>query len=633
MDNKTNEAELFHVLSLEDSDLDFEIISEQLIKAGYNLDLSRAKEKDEFIVLIQTHRYDLILADYNLPRFDAFEALELCQEHCPDIPFICVSGTIGETKAIELLKNGATDYVLKDRLERLPFAINRAIKEANEHMQKKQVEQSLLMSEEKYRNIFENVQDVFYQTDLNGMILEISPSIKNISDLTRNELIGKYVYDFYFYPHEREHLLATITEKGVIRDYEIRFKNRQGEIRQTSVNARLIYNSKGQADHIDGIIRDITEQKQAEEAIRQSEAELNFAQQIAKMGSWDINLQTNKCKWSKNMYRILGCQSFDKEITYDDFLREVHPDDKELIDLNLQKIKRTKKGVSYDFRYILPDGQVIWIQNNILPAFNEDNLVELHGVYIDITEKKKAEQELVKAKETAEASDQLKTAFMNNISHEVRTPLNGILGFSQIIADPDFPPPEKEKYVKMLHHSGERLLNTVTNFMDISLLASGNQKIYNKEIVLEHLVDEVVVKFREVCHAKQLTLILKKPQPIADYIITTDGELLGKILYQLIDNAIKFTSHGQITVGFEKKEDECHFFVKDSGIGISEEYQNKIFGNFDQVDSASTRKFQGTGIGLSIAKGLTELLGGELWLVSERGKGSTFYFSIPFTDH
>lgn len=112
-------------------------------------------------------------------------------------------------------------------------------------------------------------------------------------------------------------------------------------------------------------------------------------------------------------------------------------------------------------------------------------------------------------------------------------------------------------------------------------------------------------------------------------IITIDDELLCKILHQLINNAIKFTSHGQITIGFEKKEDECHFFVKDSGKGISEEYKNKIFGDFDQGDNTNTRKYQGTGLGLSIAKGLTELLGGHLWLKSEKGKGSTFQLSIP----
>ena len=629
MSNKVNKAALFRVLSLEDSDLDFEIISEQLIHAGYNLNISRAETEEDFTSLIQNNTYDIILADYSLPQFNALEALKLCQKYCPDIPFICVSGAIGETIAIELYKQGATDYVLKDRLERLPFAVERALKEAKEQKEKKQVEQSLLISEEKYRTIFENVQDVFYQTDLEGTILEISPSIKNISNLTRDDLIGKSVYEFYADPDERELLVQRIKEKGEIRDYEIRFKSRGGGIKQTSVNAQLVYNAEGRPDHIDGILCDITERKLAEEAIRHSEEELNYAQRIAKMGSWVLKIQTNEDIWSQNMFEMFGFKSFEKGITYADFLKDVHPDDQYLVEFYFQKIMNSKTGVNYDFRYILPDGEIMWVQSIIIPVFADEEIVELHGVKIDITEKKIAEQELIKAKENAEASDRLKTAFMNNVSHEIRTPLNGILGFSQILADPEFPVEEKETYYRMLNDSTDRLLNTLTNFMDIALLTSGNQKIYKKEIVLADLMEDVIGKFRDACQAKQLTLILKKSKLSDDYKITTDGEILGKIIYQLIDNAVKFTSHGHITVGFEKKDNEYLFFVKDSGIGISEENTKQIFDNFQQEDNADTRQYQGTGIGLSIAKGLTELLGGKLWLDSKKGKGSTFYFSIP----
>lgn len=629
MKNKSKKTASFHVLSLEDSDLDFEIISEHLIKAGYNLKISRAENRNEFTSLIQNNTFDIILADYNLPLFNAFDALKLCQQFCPDIPFICVSGAIGETMSIELLKNGATDFVMKDRLERLPFAVDRALKEAKEKIEKKQVEQSLQISEEKYRTIFENVQDVFYQTDMGGMILEISPSIKNISDYTRDDLIGRSANELYANPEERELVLQKIKEKGEVRDYEIRFKTRQGVIKHTSINSRLIYDSEGRPDHIDGTLRDITERKLAEETIRQSEAELNYAQRIAKMGSWVLNIQTNTNVWSQNMFEMFGYKSNEKGITYADFLKDVHPDDKDLVELNFQKIMNSKSGVNYDFRYILPNRDIMWVQSIIIPFFENGKLSKLHGVKIDITEKKNVEQELIKAKENAEASDRLKTAFMNNVSHEVRTPLNGILGFGQILADPDLPSEEKEKYYRMLNNSCERLLNTVNNFMDIALLTSGNQKISKKEIVLENMIDEVAGKFREACRAKQLTFILKKPQPIYDYKVNTDGELFGKILHQLIDNAIKFTSHGQVTIGYEKKENEFHFFVKDSGIGISEESKKRIFGNFHQEDNADTRQYQGTGIGLSIAKGLIELLGGNIWLESEKGKGSTFHFTLP----
>ena len=629
MDERNEDTVVLNVLSLEDSNSDFEIIGEHLIKAGYNLNIVRVEEEREFISLIRENTYDIILADYSLPQFDAFEALKLCGKYCPDIPFICVSGSIGEITAIELLKMGAVDYVLKDRLERLPFAVKRALNETREKKEKRQVELSLHKSEEKYRTIFENVHDVFYQTDLDGIIREISPSVKYFSEFNRTELLGSSVYKLYADDSERTKLLSQIQENGEIRDYEISIKTKSGKIKYTSINARLICNSDGQPDHIDGSIRDITERKHAEEVIRQSEANLNYAQELAKMGSWDFDVKSNKYFWSKNMYQMLGYEPFEKEATFEDFLGRMHPDDKHLVDSSWEEIIRTKKPVSYDFRYVLPEDKVMWVQNNITPVFLNDELMELHGVNIDITDKKLAEQELIKAKVKAEASNRLKTAFMNNISHEIRTPLNGILGFGQILADPDFSADEKERYYKMLSESSDRLLNTITNIMDISLLTSGNQKVMKTEVILADLISEVCEKFSLSCQQKNMIISRPKTPSKNNYKIFTDGELLSKILHQLIDNAVKFTNRGTIDVGFEEKEDELWFYVRDTGIGISEENKRHIFENFMQVDIANTRKYEGTGVGLSIAKGFVEMLNGKIWLESEKGKGSTFFFSLP----
>lgn len=496
----------FNVLSLEDSDLDFEIISEQLIKAGYNLNISRAETENEFTSLICNNNYDIILADYNLPQFNAFEALKICNVHCPEVPFICVSGSIGEIMAIELLKMGAVDYVIKDRLERLPFAVKRALEDAKEKNNRKKIE----------------------------------------------------------------------------------------------------------------------------EALRESEEKLNYAQEVAKMGSWDFDVAKNKYYWSKNMYQMLCFKPFDFEPTYELFLTRVHPGDKNLIEAFRNKIISTKEPESYDFRYLLPGDKIIWVQNIITPVFKDGNLMEMHGVNIDITDKKIAEQELIKAKENAEASDRLKTAFINNISHEIRTPLNGILGFGQMLTDTEFSNEEKVEYFKMLNESSERLLNTMTNILDISLLKSGNQKVFRQEIHLEDLIFDISQKFHESCKRKNLNISIRNTHLGTNPIIFTDRDLLAKILYQLIDNAVKFTAYGTIVIGFEKTDTEYRLYVQDSGIGISEESKNKIFDNFTQEDIADTRKYEGSGIGLAIAKGYVELLEGEMWLDSEKEKGSTFYFTLPF---
>jgi signal transduction histidine kinase len=240
--------------------------------------------------------------------------------------------------------------------------------------------------------------------------------------------------------------------------------------------------------------------------------------------------------------------------------------------------------------------------------------------------------ELSLAKEKAEASDRLKSSFINNISHEIRTPLNGILGFGQILTEENLSEEEKDTYLQMLNESSARLINTVTNFMDISLLTSGNQKIYKKKTAINTLALTVINKFNDQCKNKNISLTFQTPATEDETYIITDGDLLSKILYQLIDNAVKFTLEGTITVGYTTTNNSLEFFVKDTGIGISDEKKDHIFETFTQEDIATTRRYEGSGLGLSIVKGFLALLEGKIWLDSEKGKGSVFSFSIPYVE-
>jgi PAS domain S-box-containing protein len=378
-----------------------------------------------------------------------------------------------------------------------------------------------------------------------------------------------------------------------------------------------------------GVDKNITERKSAEEVIRQSEARLSYSQEVARMGSWVLDIRTNRYTWSKNMYIILGYQPFEKELTFNDFFNLVHPEDKTIIDYYNREIFRTLAGVSFDFRFLLPGDNLIWIQSNIEPVFRNDELVELHGVNIDITDKKGAEQELKSAKERAEASDKLKTAFLNNISHEIRTPLNGILGFGQILIDENLTQEEKDEYLNILNKSGERLINTVTNYVDISMISSGNQKVNKRNVYLVSILNSVIRAYNDTCKSKKIDLLLDLTDPDANTLLFTDDELLSKILCHLVDNAVKFTSEGSVIVGCQILEKEFLFSVKDTGIGITGENQQKVFKNFVQEEISNTRGYEGSGLGLSIATGLIELLGGRIWMESEKGTGSTFYFTIP----
>jgi two-component system, sensor histidine kinase and response regulator len=259
-------------------------------------------------------------------------------------------------------------------------------------------------------------------------------------------------------------------------------------------------------------------------------------------------------------------------------------------------------------------------QNQILEQKVKERTLELEAKNID----------LITAKEKAEASDRLKTVFINNISHEIRTPLNGILGFAQILMDNDLSYEEKEQYSEMLNESCDRLLNTVTNFFDISLLTSGNQKVSKKRILIRDIVREVISQFKIICNRKNISLLAFCDQQCENIATLADGNLLGKILHQLISNSVKFTNEGSITISYELDHPFLKFSVKDTGIGISDKCTQQIFDVFMQEDYAVTRKFEGSGLGLSIAQMIVKLLGGSIWLESEKGKGSMFYFTIPY---
>lgn len=631
-DKKMDDVTILNVLSLEDSIIDFEIISEKLIGAGYRLNMTRIEKETELRALLQSNCYDIILADNNLPNFNAFEALKLRNMHCPETPFICVSGSIGEILAIELLKQGADDYVLKDRLERLPFAIKRALADTRERHKRKEAEEALKESEERLRDILFSTVDWVFEVDENGVFTYSSQKGFDLFIAAQEDIIGKTPFDF-MPPDEAQRVssifLELIKDKAPIKDLENWAIGKDGHMICMLTNGVPILNEKGQVKGYRGVNKNITERKLAENDIRQSESELNYAQEIGHMGSWQHHIPTNKYKHSRNLAKMLEIEAENEPNEFQAFVNHVHPEDVHLIDVYIQKIADTKKDVSYELRYIKDNGEIIWLQSNIRPTFTDGKLTDLHGVMIDITEKKKNELELIREKEKAEASDKLKSSFINNISHEIRTPLNGILGFTEVLTDPNLPADDQEIYLTMLHNSSERLINTVTNFLDISLLASGNQKVFKKEINLRDFMIHVIEKFNGSCIIKNLTISLEISESGQEMRIITDKDLLEKILWQLIDNAIKFTPVGSVTIGYKENDDELLFFVRDTGIGILEENQKEVFDYFMQENTASTRGYEGSGLGLTIAKGLVELLGGKIWLDSEKGMGTTFYFFIP----
>lgn len=489
------------ILCLEDTPFDAELIMNKLVHEGYVMQFDVVSTKQDFIDCINSSNFDLILSDYNLPGFSGIAALEIAQKTCPEIPFICVSGAIGEDMAVELLKMGASDYVLKDKLDKLPLAVKRALKEV-------QKRRELRKSEEELKKLSKAVQQ--------------SPAAVVILDTKANiEYINPKFTEITGYTFER-------------------------------VSGKTI--------------------------------------KILKEGSTEPE-QFNKIWKTISSGFIWSGEFLNKRIT----------------------------GESY------------WEYIQISSIVNEAGEITNYIVIIeDITERKKLTQELIEAKEMAEESDRLKTAFLQNMSHEIRTPMNGILGFAELLKNPGLTDKKQQEFIKIIENSGKRMLNIINDIIDISKIETNQIVVNIQKTPVNQLLNQLHEFFRIEADVKGLSLVNDAGISDTECFIETDQVKLSQILTNLIKNALKFTDKGSISFGFIHKGSVLEFYVTDTGMGIPSDHKELIFERFRQVDMTNSRIYEGAGLGLSISKAYVEILGGEIWVDSELGKGSTFYFTLPF---
>jgi PAS domain S-box-containing protein len=280
----------------------------------------------------------------------------------------------------------------------------------------------------------------------------------------------------------------------------------------------------------------------------------------------------------------------------------------------------------------------LWIRALIFPLKNSagkpERFVFMHE---NFTERKIAEQELIKAKLRAEESDRLKSAFLANMSHEIRTPMNGILGFADLLKEPGLTGNEQKNYIEIIEKSGKRMLNIINDIVDISKLEAGLMKLKISESNVNEHIEYIYTFFKPEVEAKGMKLAFRNSLTVKEAFIKTDREKLYAILTNLVKNAVKYSKEGTIEFGYDMVE-RLHatslpllqFYVKDTGIGIPKNRQEAIFERFIQADIADKMARQGAGLGLTISKAYIEMLGGKIWVESEEGIGSTFYFTLPY---
>ena len=464
-------------------------------------------------------------------------------------------------------------------------------------------------------------------TDLAGNIEYVNPRAAEVSGYLPGELIGQNprLFSSGELPKLAYQNMYETISSGSVWHGEFHNKKKNGTLYWESATIAPVINDEGVITHYLAVKEDITEWKRLSEEVKTSEKRYRdmFLNNPLPMWIYDVNtlafVEVNTTAVERYGYS--------QEEFLSMTLRDIRPESE--VEKLTQNIKDHTESFqeSEVWKHLTKDGRILDVEitSHAVPSPPGKTLRLV--LVNDITERLKAENALKEAKVLAEASDKLKTNFMNNISHEVRTPLNGIMGASSLLSDPDISKDEINELVGIINLSTDRLIQTITDYMDMSLLTSDNMECFIKNFGLKGLLEEFAEKFEPSIHEKGLLLV--KEFADEDVNLDTDRELLGKAINHLLSNAIKFTSTGSITMGFKDRRGVLEIFVKDTGVGIAADSQQRVFERFTQEEQGNVRRFEGSGLGLTIVKGIVELLGGNVRLESEKGVGSVFTLSLP----
>jgi PAS domain S-box-containing protein len=870
---------LLKILFVEDVPSDVDLAVLELRKEKLKFDYITVCTRADLIKELSKFKPDMIISDYLMPSFSGLQALKETRAFDPDLPFILYTGSVNEEVAVECIKAGAHDYVIKEHMTRLPFAVKEALEQVRINSERKVSELLLKENEEKLQSIFSAAR-VGIGLVVNRVLIEVNDFFCKMTGYTRSELIGKS--SEILYPSTEEFLsvgkekYGQIAESG-IGTVESKFKCRDGKVRDVIISSSPLDLN----DHSKGVtftVMDITERKTSEEALKESQHLFQTLSQVSPVGIFRTKPDGYTTYVNPKWLELSGLP-FEEAIGFG-WLKVVHPDDREQVNNRWKAAFESGRASIAEYRFLRNDGSIVWVMGNAVPERIDNEIVGYIGTITDITERKIAEDALAEsearyrqmvtqspdgifiidlsgmfisvnkaicdkllysqeellsmniwsiipsqynsfhklrmksligdsptgnaeyevkgrdgivhlievmtapyykgnkligfqgiarditgrklaenllreseekhrsifenvqdlfyetsidgtilevspsirflskgqylreeligksifdfysdpdertefisqitehgsiadfeitlvnkdgtripcslsskifmdangrpekiigsvrditdrknisealklAKEKAEASDRLKTTFLNNISHEVRTPLNGILGFAEIISKINLSDEEKKESLSMLYESSDRLLNTITSYMDISLLTSGNFSVHKKEFVPGQIIKRIYENYKKICSNRNLELCMDIPVNHENLTINSDPEIFQKVLNHLLNNAVKFTEKGSIHIGFSVLKNEFEFFVKDSGIGIRKESLENIFDRFEKEDHGPSRISEGSGLGLSISKGMIHMIGGNIRVDSEIGAGSCFSVRIP----
>ena len=482
-------------------------------------------------------------------------------------------------------------------------------------------------------NIVTSSTEAIMSADAEGRLTSWNPAAERMFGYSREEILGHPISVLHYEGPARMAAILSDVRQGVeIKELPQRRKRKDGSMIEVALTVFPIVDVDGTQIGMSAVARDVSEMRNIIARLQQSEGDLAEAQGIAHVGSWSQDLATGEVAWSEETARQLGHDPVSVKPSFDGFISRVHPADRERVIQVIGDSISTGTPISFHARYDRQGDDAGTFHSRGRVVRDETGRpIRLTGTVQDVTVQKNTETTLERALAAAGAANVAKSEFLANMSHEIRTPMNGVLGMLELVLDTELESSQRG-FLELAHSSAESLLMIINEILDFSKIEAGMLELNHDAFDIGDVLFETVSTLALRAHAKGLELTLAVDDAVPPMVIG-DGGRLRQIIVNLVGNAIKFTETGEVDLRVEvssRTETDAllHLSVQDTGIGIPPGKQAAIFDAFVQADASTSRDYGGTGLGLAISRQLIAAMGGEFWLESTPGVGSTFHFSV-----